>query len=69
MNAVILIITAFLIFRVETYPDVNKNVTDPTYNKTEFEKILGIEGTEEHSSILRWICEANAGCNKRGSGI
>lgn len=46
-------------FRFETYPDIIKNVTDPTYNKTEFEEILGIEGTEEHSRLIAMLKDVN----------
>jgi spore coat protein H len=46
-------------FRFETYPDVIKNVSDPAYNKTEFEKILGIEGTEEHSRLIAMLKDVN----------
>jgi spore coat protein H len=46
-------------FRFETYPDVIKNVSDPACNKTEFEKILGIEGTEEHSRLIAMLKDVN----------
>ena len=47
-------------FEFGTYPDVIKNVTDPGYDVTEFEKILEIKGLEDnHSRLIAMLNDVN----------
>ena len=41
------------------HPDVIKNVKDPGYNKAEFEKMLEIEGPEDHTRLIEMLKAVN----------
>lgn len=45
-------------FEFGLYPEV-KNVTDPDYNKAEFEKILTIKGVEDHARLIAMLKDVN----------
>ncbi|KQX66375.1 MULTISPECIES: CotH kinase family protein [unclassified Paenibacillus] len=46
-------------FLFQRYPDVLVETNDPKYNKSEFEKILKINGSENHTKLLHMLDEVN----------
>lgn len=46
-------------FEFYRYPDVLKLITDPTYNKDDFESILQINGNEDNKKLLQMLDDVN----------
>lgn len=46
-------------FEFFRYPEALKSQSDPGYNKEEFEKVLEIQGREDHDKLLRMLDDVN----------
>ena len=46
-------------FEFHRYPDQIKSISDPTYDKSDFETILEIKGREEHDKLIAMLDDVN----------